>query len=73
MLGNPRRKPQMQFGAAPVGGGGFNPMAAGNKQYGAGRPMPTTGKVVDKLGYAQRDAANAARKQALIRRAGGSI
>ena len=74
MLGNPRRKPQMQYGNAPaVGGAGFNNLAAGNKHYGAGRPMPTTGKVTDKLGYAQRDAAAAARKKALIRRATGGL
>lgn len=74
MLGNPRRAPQMQFGAAPaVGGGGFNNLALGNKHYGGGRPMPTTGKVTDTLGYANRDAAAAARKQALIRRAAGGL
>jgi len=74
MLGNPRRKVQAQFGnPAAQGGGGFNALAAGNKHYGGGRPMPTTGKVVDKLGYAQRDAAAAARKEALLRRAKGGI
>lgn len=73
-LGNPRRPAQMQFGAAPaVGGGGFNNLAAGAKHYGSGRPMPTTGKVTDKLGYAQRDSAAAARKDALIRRAKGGL
>ena len=68
---NPRRAQQAGFGMAPpVGGAGFNSMAAGAKHYGTGRPMPTTGLVTDKLGYAQRDAAAAARKEALIRRAG---
>lgn len=73
MLGNPRRQPQQSFGQPAVGGGGFNNLAAGNKHYGSGRPMPTTGRVADKLGYAQRDAAAAARREALIRRAGGTI
>jgi len=50
---------------------GFNPYAAGKKKYGAGRPMPTTGKLVDKAGYTQRDAKAKARKEALIRRASG--
>lgn len=63
-----RRKP---YGAAPQGGAGFNPYAAGSKVYGAGRTMPNVGKVADKTGYAQRDAKAAARKAALLRRAGG--
>lgn len=50
---------------------GFNPYAAGKKKYGAGRPMPTTGKVTDKAGYTERDAKAKARKEALIRRASG--
>lgn len=55
---------------APQGGAGFNALAAGRKYYGGGRPMPTTGKVSDKAGYGRRDALAAARKNALIRRAG---
>ena len=65
--------PRKPFGAAPVGGGGFNSFAAGNKHYGTGRPMPTTGTVTDQLGYAKRDAGLAAKKDALIRRAQGGI
>jgi hypothetical protein len=44
------------FQGAPKGGGGFNPYAAGKKHYGAGRPMPTSGKIANKYGYAERDA-----------------
>lgn len=54
-----------------LGGAGFNPYAAGKKVYGSGRPMPTVGKVVNKVGYGQRDAKAAARLDALKRRAGG--
>lgn len=56
---------------APQGGGGFNALAAGNKSYGSGRPMPTMGKIADKTGYAMRDGKMAARRDALMRRAGG--
>lgn len=55
---------------APQGGAGFNPMAAGNKVYGAGGYAPNVGGVANRQGYAQRDAAGAARRQALLRRAG---
>lgn len=58
-----------RFQAAPQGGGGFNSYAAGHKAYGVGRPMPTTGKVTDKRGYAERDAKAKARREALLRRA----
>lgn len=65
---NPIRQ---QF-AAPQGGAGFNRLAAGRKHYGAGgRSNPTSGKVTDMLGYKKRDAEAEARKQALLRRAGG--
>jgi hypothetical protein len=58
-------------GPAPIGGGGFNNAAAGNKVYGFGRPQPTTGPVsaAGQLGYQKRDAMAAARRNALIRRA----
>jgi hypothetical protein len=56
---------------AGAGGSGFNPYAAGKKQYGSGRPMPTSGKVADKVGYADRDAAARARRDALMRLANG--
>lgn len=46
---------------------GFNPYAAGNKVYGAGRPMPTVGPV-DKAGYRTRDRLAAARRNAMLRR-----
>ena len=59
-----------QAGTSLVGGGGFNPYAAGNKAYGTGRPAPTYGQV-DKTGYAMRDGKAAARRDALMRRAGG--
>lgn len=47
------------------GGGGFNAMAAGRKQYGTGRSAPTSG-AVDKQGYAERDRRLAARNRALL-------
>ena len=52
--------------------GSFNKYAAGAKHYGTGRSMPTFGKVADKVGYKQRDAKMAARREALIRRTGGN-
>jgi hypothetical protein len=54
-------------------GSGFNPYAAGAKRYGAGRLAPNVGMTTDKAGYAQRDAQNAARKNALLRRMKGSL
>lgn len=50
---------------------GWNPLAAGNKVYGGGRPMPTIGPV-DKTGYKARNAPpmNAARN-AVMRRLTG--
>lgn len=61
-----------QFSAPAQAGGGFNPYAAGKKHYGAGRPMPTVGRVQDKRGYGVRDGKAAARKEALMRREYGS-
>ena len=62
-------QPQRFKSPAPVGGAGFNAYAAGNKVYGQGRPAPTYG-AVSKPGYAMRDGKAAARREALIRRAG---
>jgi hypothetical protein len=62
---------QRNFAGAPQGGAGFNAYAAGNKSYGSGRPMPTMGKIADTTGYAMRDGKMAARREALMRRAGG--
>jgi hypothetical protein len=59
-----------RFSEPAQGGGGFNAYAAGNKHYGAGRPMPTTGKIANKYGYAERDAKAAARRSALMKRIG---
>lgn len=59
----------MAFTPSRSAGAGFNPYAAGNKVYGSGRPMPTSGHVTDKAGYGERDAKAAARRDALIRRA----
>lgn len=50
-------------------GGGFNPLAAGNKTYGTGRTAPTSG-AVDKQGYAERDRRHAARNAALLAQSG---
>jgi hypothetical protein len=57
---------------APQGGAGFNAYAAGAKVYGQGRSAPNVGPVSPnaKLGYAQRDAQNAARRAAFMQRAG---
>lgn len=46
---------------------GFNPYGAGNKVYGAGRPMPNVG-AVNKEGYRKRDRLAKARKNAMMRR-----
>lgn len=54
-----------------VGANGFNPYAAGKRHYGTGRSAPNVGKTANKTGYSERDARAEARKQALIRRAGG--
>lgn len=62
-------QPRFADSGAPQGGAGFNAYAAGNKAYGTGRPAPTYG-AVDKAGYAMRDGRAAARREALIRRAG---
>ena len=45
----------------------FNPYAAGQKVYGAGRPMPNIGPV-NKMGYRVRDRAAKARRDAMLRR-----
>ena len=46
---------------------GFNKYAAGNKSYGAGRPMPTVGPV-DPMGYKERDAKRKVLQTAALRR-----
>lgn len=46
---------------------GFNNYAAGRKQYGGGRSMPTVG-AVDKSGYRVRDLTQNTRKNAILRR-----
>jgi hypothetical protein len=46
----------------------FNPYAAGNKHYGAGRAMPTIGPVASPEGYAERDNRAKARMNAIQRR-----
>lgn len=56
---------------APQGGAGFNNLAAGNKSYGSGRPMPNVGKTQNMVGYGMRDGKMAARREALLRRSGG--
>lgn len=49
---------------------GFNAYGLGNKSYSAGRPMPNIGGADSQamLGYASRDRALAAQKQALLER-----
>lgn len=59
-------------GAPNIGGGGFNPAAAGIKVYGAGDFAPQRGKIgLGMQGYAQRDALQA-RQAALGRVLGGN-
>jgi len=57
----------MAYMGVATGGGGFNPLAAGRKTYGGGRPFPTSGPV-DPLGYAERDAEARMKRNALLRR-----
>lgn len=53
---------------SPIGGGGFNPYAAGDKRYGAGqRRNPNQGAAQDMTGYGARDLRNKARTSALMR------
>lgn len=67
----PRRR---QFESAPIGGAGFNSYAAGNKSYGLGmRAAPNQGTVQTAqagIGYGNRDTAAAARRAAIVKRAG---
>jgi hypothetical protein len=66
LFGNKRVPP-------PTGGTkAFNPYAAGNKHYGAGRAMPTLGPVASPQGYDERDNRAQARKNAIMRRMKGS-
>lgn len=58
-------------GSAP-GMKAFNPYAAGNKRYGAGRSMPNIGPVAHPQGYAERDNKAQARKNAIMRRMKGT-
>lgn len=57
--------------SSTVGGGGFNPLSAGSKRYGAGRRNPNQGAAQDKTGYGARDLRNEARQNALMRWVGG--
>lgn len=54
------------------GSSSFNPYAAGNKSYGAGRPMPNIGPVGNPQGYNERDNRAQARKNAIMRRMKGA-
>lgn len=72
---NPMRR--VVAGAPVAGVSDFNPLAAGDKHYGLGqRSAPNVGAVNNaqaQVGYAQRDAQAAARREALIRRAMGGL
>jgi hypothetical protein len=48
--------------------GTFNPYAAGDKRYGAGRIAPNIGPTSDPLGYITRDNKAKAKKMAIQRR-----
>lgn len=65
LFGN-RRVPNKQPGFTS-----FNPYAAGKKSYGAGRPMPNIGPVMNMQGYNERDNKAKARKNAVLRRLKG--
>lgn len=55
----------------PVGGGGFNPFAAGSKRYGTGLLTgPNIGPVsgAGKIGYMERDLQAMARRNAILQR-----
>lgn len=54
-------------GQAPVGGAGFNSLAAGNKQYGTGSNAPNRGPVSaeGQFGYKKRSQENEARRKVL--------
>lgn len=56
--------------SSATGGGGFQPYAAGKKVYGQGRTMPNVGLTSNTTGYAKRDGAMAARRDAFMDRAG---
>lgn len=56
----------------PPGQTSFNPYAAGNKHYGAGRAMPTIGPVASPQGYDERDNRAMARRNAIMRRMKGA-
>lgn len=69
-------KPQrgiLGAGSKGAAGGGFNNLAAGNKSYGQGRPMPNIGATANKVGYGKRDGEMAARRDALLNRAKGYL
>ena len=66
-MATPTRK---RFSEPAKAGGGFNAYAAGAKHYGAGRSMPTVGKIANKSGYKERDVKASARRDALLRRMG---
>lgn len=67
---NPLRN---QIAGSPALGNGFNAYAAGDKVYGAGRPMPNVGigGAQSAAGYNERDVRAAARRKALLGRIGG--
>jgi hypothetical protein len=65
------------FGGSPVpdprpGTSYTNPYSAGNKHYGAGRPMPNIGPTQSPGGYNERDNRAQARKNAILRRMQGA-
>lgn len=57
----------MRYTGFATGGGGYNRYGVGSKVYGSGRSFPTRG-AVDKLGYRERDAKEAARRAAMLKK-----
>jgi len=56
-----------QYGIA-TGGGGFNPLTAGNKRYGSGLLSGPNIGPSDPIGYAERDLQASARRNAILQR-----
>lgn len=63
--GDPRAAFLRATGQSAIGGAGFNPYAAGNKQYGA---TPNIGPMRDKTPFQERDMNATTKRNAMLRR-----
>jgi hypothetical protein len=61
---------RLAFGQSQAKPDAYNPLALGKKHYGSGRSMPNVGPISrqGQMGYAKRDQALAAQKEALLRK-----